>query len=153
MLSLRKFACRPDTVILSAFKSLRILKYRGNGSIKYKHQQPINNHTLKIEIAQSRRLSQSAKERPAARRLPQKVTLTRSVFAVPKFMLINICNLSKIKNRVRASVALESDLIHKDVDVCVVSETHLKHRTCQMPWLIFPTTQFTGEIEIGLDWI
>ena len=58
MLSLRKFACRPDTVILGAFKSLRILKCRGNGSSNYKHQQPINNHTLKIEVAHSRRLSQ-----------------------------------------------------------------------------------------------
>ena len=41
-------------------------------------------------------------------------------------MFINICSLAKKKNRVRAVVALESDLLENDVDICVVTETHLK---------------------------
>ena len=47
-------------------------------------------------------------------------------FAVPKCLFINICSLAKPKNKVRAVVALEADLHNNDVDVCVVSETHLK---------------------------
>ena len=46
-------------------------------------------------------------------------------FAVPKCLFTNICGLSKTKNRVRAPVALEADLRSQDIDVCVVSETHL----------------------------
>ena len=49
-----------------------------------------------------------------------------SEFAVPKFLFTNICSLAKTKNRVRAAVALEADLNNKDIDVCIVSETHLK---------------------------
>ena len=41
-------------------------------------------------------------------------------------MFINICSLAKKKNRVRAVVALESDLLQNDIDICVVTETHLK---------------------------
>ena len=49
-----------------------------------------------------------------------------SEFAVPKFLFTNICILAKTKNRVRAAVALEADVNNKDIDVCIVSETHLK---------------------------
>ena len=41
-------------------------------------------------------------------------------------MFINICSLAKTKNRVRAVVALEAVLVNNDIDVCVVSESHLK---------------------------
>ncbi len=41
-------------------------------------------------------------------------------------MFINICSLVKTKNRVRAVVALEADLVNNDIDVCVVSESRLK---------------------------
>ncbi|CAB4026139.1 RNA-directed DNA polymerase from transposon X-element, partial [Paramuricea clavata] len=64
--------------------------------------------------------------------VPIKLTSTRKVpsresgFAVPKFMFINICSLTKTKNRVRAVVALEADLVNNDIDICVVSESHLK---------------------------
>lgn len=40
-------------------------------------------------------------------------------------IFMNICGLAKTKNRVRAPVALEPDLWNQDIDVCVVSETHL----------------------------
>ncbi|PFX14922.1 hypothetical protein AWC38_SpisGene20887 [Stylophora pistillata] len=46
-------------------------------------------------------------------------------FAVPKCLFTNICGLSKTKSRVRAPVALEADLRRQDIDVCIVSETHL----------------------------
>ena len=49
-----------------------------------------------------------------------------SLFAVPNCMFVNICSLSKTNNRVQASVALEADMRNNDIDVCVVSETHLK---------------------------
>ena len=45
---------------------------------------------------------------------------------MPKCMFINICSLSKTKNKVRAAVALEADLRNNDIDLCVVTETHLK---------------------------
>ncbi len=41
-------------------------------------------------------------------------------------MFINICSLAKTKNCVRAVVALESDLFENDIDICVVTESHLK---------------------------
>ena len=56
----------------------------------------------------------------------RKVPSRESGFAVPKFMFINICSLAKTKNRVRAVVALEADLVNNDIDVCVVNESHLK---------------------------
>lgn len=46
-------------------------------------------------------------------------------FAVPKCLFTNICGLSKTKSRVRAPVALEAELRSQDIDVCIVSETHL----------------------------
>ena len=59
-------------------------------------------------------------------REPTKSSTDCSEFAVPKCMFINICSLAKTKNKVRAAVGLEADLRSKDIDVCVVSETHLK---------------------------
>ena len=47
-------------------------------------------------------------------------------YPMPKCLLINICGLNKTKNRVRAPVALAADMIATDVDICIVSETHLK---------------------------
>ena len=46
--------------------------------------------------------------------------------AVPKCLFINICSLLKTKSRIRSSIALEMDLHTNDIDICVVSETHLK---------------------------
>ena len=40
--------------------------------------------------------------------------------------MTNICSLAKTRNGVRAVVALETDLRKKDIDVCIVSKTHLK---------------------------
>ena len=32
----------------------------------------------------------------------------------------------KTKNKIKANIALEADLYEADIDICVVSETHLK---------------------------
>ena len=37
-----------------------------------------------------------------------------------------MCSLTKMKGGIRAPQALESDLFATDIDICVVSETHLK---------------------------
>ena len=60
------------------------------------------------------------------RQIMPNIRKQTSEFAVPKFLLTNICRLAKTKNRVRAVVALETDLRRKDIDVCIVLETHLK---------------------------
>ena len=62
----------------------------------------------------------------ALHRAPVKRKNSPSHFAVPNCMFVNICSLLKTKNRVRAPAALEADLRNNDIDVCVVSETHLK---------------------------
>jgi hypothetical protein len=78
-----------------------------------------------------------------------KISSRESGFAVPKFMFINICSLAKTKNRVRAVVALEADLVNNDIDVCVVSESHLKP---EMPDPVVTTIiQYLEEIEVGKD--
>lgn len=60
--------------------------------------------------------------------LVQRVTLNgTSMLAVPKFMFVNTCSLAKTKNRQRVVVALESDLFQNDINICVVTQTHLKH--------------------------
>ena len=41
-------------------------------------------------------------------------------------MFLNICSLVKSRNEIKASVALEADLLSNDIGVCVISGTHLK---------------------------
>ena len=48
------------------------------------------------------------------------------MFAFPKFLFINICSLLETKKRIRSFMALEMDLHTNDIDICVVSETHLR---------------------------
>ena len=45
----------------------------------------------------------------------------------PKCLFLNICSLLKVKNGLKASLALEGDLYAEDIDICVISETHLNH--------------------------
>ena len=63
---------------------------------------------------------------PIARQVDPTTNKSSSEFAVPKFVFTNICSLAKTMNRIQAAVALEADLNDKDIDICVVSETHLK---------------------------
>ena len=41
-------------------------------------------------------------------------------------MFLNICSLVKTKKSVKALTALEADMYAAGIDICVVSETHLK---------------------------
>ena len=41
-------------------------------------------------------------------------------------MFLNICSLTKTRNGIKANLALEAGLFTNDIDICVVSETHLK---------------------------
>ena len=41
-------------------------------------------------------------------------------------MFLNICSLTKTRNGIKANLALEADLFTNDIDICVVSKTHLK---------------------------
>ena len=87
-----------------------------------------------IEVVKSRRPVKSCPVRElnakrclaALHRAPVKRKSSPSHFAVPNCMFVNICSLTKTKNRVRAPVAFEADMQNNDIDVCVVSETHLK---------------------------
>ena len=59
---------------------------------------------------------------------PEDTVISRpksTEFAVPNRLFIYICGLGKAKNRVRVAVALEADTKSQDIDICVVSETHL----------------------------
>jgi hypothetical protein len=49
-----------------------------------------------------------------------------ALFPVPKCLFLNICSLTKTTNNIRAVTALEADLYANDIDVCVITETHLK---------------------------
>ena len=66
---------------------------------------------------------------PGTRQVSPSARKSNTDFAVPKFLFTNICSLVKTKNRVRAAIALEADLNMNDIDVCIVSETHLKPDT------------------------
>lgn len=41
-------------------------------------------------------------------------------------MFLNICSLTKTRNGIKANLALKADLFTNEIDICVVSETHLK---------------------------
>ena len=113
---------------MTELKSLGLLRYigrRGTGSLDSK--------LLKnIEVVKSRRMELNLGNRQNGRRnlinIPRcntNINATTTEFAVPKCLFTNICGLKKTKNRVRTPVALEADLRNQDIDVCVVSETHL----------------------------
>ena len=128
LLSLRNNAFKPSPAVLSQFKSLGILKYRGQRGAGNSRSAS----TKKIPVLQGRRFIMAKGRRVDWSNLiniPLVNTTNKASksmgFAVPKCLFTNICGLSKTKNRVRAPVALEADLRSQDIDVCVVSETHL----------------------------
>ena len=126
--------------MLSTLKQLGILRYRGRSRVKNRAADAFLNPNERardgqaIEVVKSRRPVKSCPVRElnakrcltALHRAPVKRKNSPSLFAVPNCMFVNICSLSKTKNRVRAPVALEADMRNNDIDVCVVSETHLK---------------------------
>ena len=129
-LSLRNKASNPSLAVLSQFKSLGILKYRGQLGAGNSR----STSTKKIPVMQGRRFVKAEGRKvyrsnliniPLVNTTNRTSTSKSTGFAVPKCMFTNICGLSKTKNRVQAPVALETDLRSQDIDVCVVSETHL----------------------------
>ena len=127
LVSLRKFASRPSSSVMTDLKLLGILNYRGRRGGK--HQ----NCTLprNIEVVNTRRFedtrtiaggvskSNLIQIRPSRR--PGRCDQDPHSFAVPKCMFENICGLSKTIKRVRAPVALEADL------------NRISRPTCRMP--------------------
>ena len=65
-------------------------------------------------------------------------------------MFINICSLVERKNRVRTVVALKTDLLQNDIDICVVTETHLKPDIPDSV-VTYQTIPFLEETGIGVD--
>lgn len=141
LLYLRKFCWKPSTCVMAKLKSMGILKYRSRRrgkNITFPKptqsnytQQPLKN----IEVVNSRRAPKPHCNLPIQRYLVsipcvsekvKEIKPIRTKFAVPKSLFINICSLMKTKNRVRAVVALEADLNNHDIDLCVVTETHLQ---------------------------
>ena len=129
-LSLRNKASKPSLAVLSQFKSLGILKYLGQRGAGISR----STSAKKILVMQGRRFIKAEGRKVDRSNLinislvntTNKTSTSKSTgFAVPKCLFTNICGLSKTKNRVRAPVALEVDLRSQDIDVCVVSETHL----------------------------
>ena len=130
LLCLRNKAFKPSLAVLSQFKSLGILKYRGQRGAGNSR----STSSKKIPVMQGPRFVKAEGrkvDRSNLRNVPlvnttNKTSTSKSTgFAVPKCLFTNICSLSKTKNRVRAPVAHEADLRSQDIDVCVVSETRL----------------------------
>ena len=155
LLELRKHQSsrtKPSIPVIETTKSLKLYRYRGSrGGCNRHGNRHGNSATDRSERTESipviigvKRLSKNVCDRGVVSgnlfRVARKVnaplpdnTPSNSVFAVPKFSFTNICSLAKTKNRVRAVVALEVDLNNEDIDICVVSETHLKP---SMPYAI-----------------
>ena len=113
---------------MTELKSLGLLRYRGRRGTGNLDSKLLK----KIEVVKSRRIELNLGNRQNDRRnlinIPRcntNINATTTEFAVPKCLFTNICGLKKTKNRVRTPVALEADLRNQDIDVCVVSETHL----------------------------
>ena len=143
LLRLRRFAGKPSTLVFDSLKSLGILRYRGPGkrrkckrsdypSSQSRATRSLASKNQAIEVVKRHRPAKHRRESPLMRNLipipreKQARPDNKAEFAVPKCMFINICSLSKTKNKVRAAVALEADLRNNDIDLCVVTETHLK---------------------------
>jgi hypothetical protein len=113
LFDLRSIASKPDSVVIDHLKGLRLFRYRGSRAGKRRYE--ISNRGQSITVLNRvgsrktcRPLKGICRENliPIARKaLPNKRNSTLD-FAVPKFLLTNICSLVKTKNRVRAAVAL-----------------------------------------------
>ena len=118
LLSHRKFGWKPPMEAMITCKALGILKYRGKrgGQCRRQHACCLNRQEQNISVVTGNgegtykmRVKPLAGERCLVY-IPRSSVLNalrRSEFAVPKFMFINICSLTKTKNRVRAPIALE----------------------------------------------
>ena len=133
LLSLWRYAYKPRASVIGNLKALGILKYRGRrGGKKAKHNASLERHPKSIQVVESRRPSKTYKQRfehgnlICIQRENNSTRISPSTeFAVLKCLFTNICGLAKSKNRLWAPVAIEVHLNNQDIDICVVSETHL----------------------------
>ena len=109
LLSLRRFALKPQAPVLNTMKQLGILRYRGRSRVKNRAADAFLNPSERardgqaIEVVKSRRPVKSCPVRElnakrclsALRRAPVKRKNSSSLFAVPNCMFVNICSLSK----------------------------------------------------------
>ena len=120
--------------MLQSFKLLDILRYRGSrGGCRRRIQDSgfrIFNRRDETGSwnVDCRSVNDMARANlvPIARQVDPTTNKSNSEFAVPKLLFTDICSLAKTKNRVRAAVTLDADWNNKDIDICVVFETHLK---------------------------
>ena len=128
----RSIAVKPNSVVVDYIKSLKLFRYRGSRAGKRRYNAPNRGQSItvlsRINSRSRRPLRGICRENLiniVRNPLPSKHNSTSEI-AIPKFLFTNICSLVKTKNRVRAAVAIESDMNRNDVDICIVSETHLK---------------------------
>ena len=109
-LSLRNKASKPSLAVLSQFKSLGILKYRGQRGAGISR----STSAKKILVMQGRRFIKAEGRKVDRSNLinislvntTNKTSTSKSTgFAVPKCLFTNICGLSKTKNRVRPEIS------------------------------------------------
>ena len=129
--------------LLDDLKTAGLLRYRGKRGGRNRRSENRSSECSEIvgNMVQSSKIATVITCKRRTRSLPERgpqtliripktaTTTTRTThngYAFPKCAFINICSLTKTKKKVRANVALESDLYAADIDVCVVSETHLR---------------------------
>ena len=147
----RSIAVKPNSVVVDYIKSLKLFRYRGSRAGKRRYNAPNRGQSItvlsRIKSRRSRPLRGICRENLiniVRNPLPSKHNSTSEI-AVPKFLFTNICSLVKTKNRVRAAVAIESDMNRNDVDICIVSETHLK---AEIPDSVVCIYRITTEWEV-----
>ena len=143
LLNFRRTRIKPTCAVINTLKNLELFRYRGTRAGRKASGNPDRaielvrdeqkRKRIPVIIGRRYRIPLVNKVASVARNIivipkviDQYTTNCSSQFAVPELMFTNICSLTKTKNKVRAAVALEADMINNDIDVCVVSETHLK---------------------------
>ena len=122
--------------ILDQIKQSGLFRFRGKraGRRQILKQYEVNNKSYNIPVIMNRDRKSHYSPNHMHTRERNLIPISRTPtfdnhginYPMPKCLLINICGLNKTKNRVRAPVALAADMIATDVDICIVSETHLK---------------------------
>ena len=142
LLTLRRIRTQPASTDIKILKSFELFKYRGTRAglkstrgrgrdIEPEPDRERDRQNIPVIIGRRARVNPGRKAVPFTRNIVRVPKATKAVnqqtadssgqFAVPKLLFTNICSLTKTKNKVRAVVALEADMINNDIDVCVVS--------------------------------
>ena len=158
LLTLPRIRTQPASTDIKILKSFELFKYRdtragskftgGRGrNIEPESDRERNRQNIPVIIGRKAKVNPSRKAVLFTRnivRLPRAVNQqtadSSSQFAVPELLFTDICSLTKTKNKVRAVVSLEADMINNDIDICVVSETHLK---AAMPDAVINISNYT----------